>query len=208
MDESLTLGTAQRSGIRTAQAFRWEGNPDDDREDFGRFLAEYSLPSRPRFMPGDSAPVDDDDRGLILQRSQIEGFGLFASEPVRMGRRLRHNCVDLFTNHSASPNAMFARSGPFLELEAMQDIPAGAEVCGDYRQFAAMAGIAPRLHETALTLGMRLKRLWLAGCSPLDDPDPPFDALSRMVVAIFGRFGYLPPMEHILDWTYFDPLDC
>jgi hypothetical protein len=81
----------------------------------------------------DLTTLPTDAGGLVVQMSEIHRHGIFAGDPIHVGQRLTHSLLDLFINHSATPNVMFELHGPHLALVAMQDIAVGVEVVGDYR---------------------------------------------------------------------------
>lgn len=171
---------------------------DDDRADFTRFLAEYGF--APEFVracsdyEGDRVPMPDWAEGrLRLQKSPIQGFGLFAAARAEAGDLLapariagQRTPAGYRINHSRTPNACF---GPHpngdLHTLALRGIQAGEEVTIDYRQAASVNGMAlkPDREEVAETLRLRVARLGLQLAQ---------EEVAQLVAQALALYGYLP----------------
>lgn len=88
-----------------------------------------------------SAKKAQEEQNVFVDKSSIEGKGLFAGRDIRKGEviGLAHSdgqpvgSIGKFHNHSEQPNAISVKQGSERYLIATNDLPFGAEITTDYR---------------------------------------------------------------------------
>jgi len=128
-----------------------------DREDYYKALSEYGISEddvrRQSENESDMIPFPSGSYGVGVFDSCIEGRGLFATSPFKIGDIIAPARIGVnrtpagrFTNHSAAPNAEFVSIGNDIVLVATSDIAGchggqlGHEITVDYRKTMELVG--------------------------------------------------------------------
>ena len=132
---------------------------DVDRADFSLMVKEYGfneqLVRSQSENTDDQVVMPDGYAQITVRPSSIEGHGIFLSSPIEQGELIGPARINglrtplgRYTNHSMTPNAVFAKSGNGdIYLYALRRISGctggsqGEEVTVDYRQALALSGI-------------------------------------------------------------------
>jgi hypothetical protein len=155
-DAELLGGSMNRQAMNQSQL----ENREVERQDYAAFLDEYGLTDYVvrQISEHDGDLFFADLPSVRMQKSAIEGNGMFACEQIHKDARIGparifgfRTPLGRFVNHSPTPNIRFERMTDGLMVIATENINKGEELTVDYRQACAVngTGLAPHLAPVA-----------------------------------------------------------
>jgi len=122
-----------------------DSSEEYDRLDYCKVLAEHGLIEKQARdlskMPESQMPMPLGEERVLIKKSLIQGYGVFADEDILGGERIAPAVIGVlrtpagrYTNHSAHPNAEFRMVDGGIDLFALKPLIKGREITVCYRK--------------------------------------------------------------------------